>query len=370
MRPATQPGRYALRPVNGRVAPSQARRDLFKRRFASLAWNREDETTDQGNCMTERKDAAVEPQELDVAQLREQLRQLLDTERLPQGRVAKEANVSATTLSQWLNNIYQGDNVAIAAKLQQWLTAWIERNSRGGLPEGPEWVETPSALRVVDGLRYAQIAQDMVVIYGGAGTGKTKGIEHHVRTSRNVFHATMSPATATVNACLEAIVEALGIREYAKSTSGMHRAICARLKDTRGVLVIDEAQHLDVKALDQVRSIHDAVRIGVALVGNENVYSRMTGGNRAPYLDRLFSRIGKRIHLKRSSDGDVDAIVKAWGIKDLSCQQQIREIAAKPGALRVLNKVLRLGAAYAKAADREICCDDVRAAWRELGGLD
>src|ERR1035437_1267786 len=52
---------------------------------------------------------------------------------------------------------------------------------------------------------------------------------------------------------------------------------------TGGLLVIDEAQHLSVAALDQIRSIHDATDLGIALVGNQQVYARLTGGNRAAY---------------------------------------------------------------------------------------
>ena len=96
----------------------------------------------------------------------------------------------------------------------------------------------------------------------------------------------------------------------------------------------------------------------------------MVGTNRAAYLDRLYSRVGKKIHLKKTVDGDADALIKAWGIEDVSCVNRVRDIASKPGALRVLNKVLRLAATYAQAANRPVCCEDIHAACRELGGVD
>ena len=60
----------------------------------------------------------------------------------------------------------------------------------------------------------------------------------------------------------------------------------------------------------------------------------------------------------------------AWGIDDRDCRKVVQEIGGKPGALRVLSKVLRLAASYAQALNREICCEDVRASWRELGGME
>lgn len=369
---------YRMAPVHGRVAPSQMRRFLFSNknahvRLASQAGADNHNKQEQQYMIDDNpgKVAQIHQPEIDIPKLREKLRVVMENDRLSQAKVAREVTgVAPGTLSQFLADTYPGDNYAVARKLQSWLTAYEDRTSSGGLPDGPEWVETPSSVRVIDCLRYAQIAQDMVLIYGGAGTGKTKGIERYVITAPSVFHVTMTPANSSVIACLDVIAQAVGLREYVRTGSGMYRAICARLRNTNGLLVIDEAQHLGVQALDQIRSIHDAERIGIALVGNEHVYTRMTGGVRAPYLDRLFSRIGKRILLRSSSAADVDAIIKAWGIEDPGCRSQVREIASKPGGLRVLDKTLRLAAAYAKAARRDICCDDVRASWRELGGLE
>lgn len=241
---------------------------------------------------------------------------------------------------------------------------------RNGLAAGPAWVSTPTSERVIAGLRYAQLAGDIVIIYGGAGLGKTHSIRHYQASSPNVFHVELSPATGSILACLEEIALALGINDYARTAAYLHRAICVRLRNTSALLVFDEAQELGMQALDQVRCIHDRAKVGIALVGNERVYAQMAGSNRAAYLDRLYSRIGKRIHLKRASESDADALIAAWGISDGASRARCRAIAAKPGALRVLSKALRLAAAYALADSRAVCSDDIDAAWYDLGGLD
>lgn len=312
----------------------------------------------------------TDPRELSLRGL---VRDAIETDpSLSQQKIAKEigTGVSAATLSQWLNGNYAGDNAKIEARVSSWYETYLERRARAGLPEAPDWVDTPTTERIQAGLRYAQLAQDMVVIYGPAGVSKTKTCQHYTTQAPGVVHATMTPATNSVLASLATIAEACGLRDYPNAAAGLQRMICSRLRQTNGLLIIDEAQHLGVQALDEVRSIHDACLIGVALVGNEAVYNRMTGGNRAPYLDRLFSRIGKRVALKGSSDADIDAILRAWRIQDSNCRMQIREIARRPGALRVLTKVLRLAASFAAANDRVICCDDIKAAWRDLGAME
>ena len=308
-------------------------------------------------------DAAVEP---DL--VRDQIRAAIDGDRtITQARVARESGVSGTTVSQFLSDSYPGDRTAVATKLARWLASLAERNKAAELPAAPTWFDTAQTQRILATLRYAQLANDMVVIYGPAGVSKSASCKRYAAVSPNVFVVEMSPAQAGLTAALKAVYEAVGLKDGNLTAAQINKLICQRLKGSEGLLIIDEAQHLGHMALDQIRSIHDATGIGIALVGNEQVYTVMTGGTRAAYLDRLFSRIGKRLALKAPAEADVDALIKAWRIDDASCRSQIRAVAQRPGALRVLTKVLRLASATAAATGRPLCCDDVAAAIKELG---
>ena len=306
------------------------------------------------------------------ADLRMELRTLITSNRnYTQARIAREVGISATTFSQWMSGTYAGDNEGVEAKIARWHDQLQStRATASAMPTAPDYVETPSAARVLAALRYAQVAGDIAVVYGGAGMSKTTSIREYARRSPNVWHATMTPASAGVVTCLEEIAEAVSANGAAGGAARLHRAICRRVAETGGLLVIDEAQHLSVAALDQIRSIHDATGVGIALVGNEAVYARMTGGNRAAYLDRLFSRIGKKVRLIRPTADDVRALIDAWGVTDTRCLATLHDIASKPGALRGLTKTLRLSAMHAAAEGRPICCTDVKTAWRELGGAE
>lgn len=289
--------------------------------------------------------------------------------RLSQTAMAKEIGISGTAMSQWLNGNYPADPTGLEQSIARWVDAYRERQLQAqALPAAPAWVSTPSAERVIAALGYAQVAGDIAIVYGGAGLGKTTAIEHYQISSPNVWHATMTSATPGVVPALEEVADAVGLREIGGGAAKVQRAIIRRIQGTQGLLVIDEAQHLGVAALDAMRALHDTTGIGLALVGNEAVYARMTGGNRAAYLDRLFSRIGKRVRLVRPTQADVSALIDAWSIQPRACRQLLQDIAAKPGGLRGLTKVLRLASMFARGADREVSCDDIRAAWRDLGG--
>lgn len=289
--------------------------------------------------------------------------------KLTQAEIARLAGVGAPRLNRWLKGLYEGDNATVEAELARWVDVYTARiNESRALPTAPGFVVTPTSDRVMAALGYAQVAGDIAVIYGGAGLGKTSSIFEYERLNPNVWVATMSPATTTVVPALEEIAIALGLREMPGGAARIQRTITSRLRGTQGLLIIDEAQHLGVAALDGVRTLHDATGVGIALVGNESVYARLTGGNRAAYLDRLFSRIGKRVRLVRATREDIDALVDGWNLSGADCRKVLHEIAAKPGGLRGLTKVLRLASMFAAGADRAVSCADIRAAWRDLGG--
>ncbi len=213
------------------------------------------------------------------ADLREQIRHAMQRDkRLSQALLAKEAGLSAATINQWLAGKYNGDNEGIDAKMRMWVDADMARRAAGSaMPVAPSFVLTPTAARILGALGYAQMAGDIAVTYGGSGLGKTTACKQYSESSPNVWITTMTPSTAGVVTALQEIAEALNL-----DTGGGARAIAKRInkrvRDTHGLLVVDEAQHLSVGALDEIRGIHDATGVGIALVGNDGVFARMAGG--------------------------------------------------------------------------------------------
>ena len=69
-----------------------------------------------------------------------------------------------------------------------------------------------------------------------------------------------------------------------------------KLEGTNKVIIIDEAQHLKLSALEEIRSLSDPNSItgekgtGICLIGNTEVYTRMMGKQQAQFA-QLFSRI-------------------------------------------------------------------------------
>lgn len=294
-----------------------------------------------------------------------QVEQVMGAERLSQAAAAQLAGVHKTRFNQWLKGRYSGDTRKIEANVRRWLESRRSAEALNAtLPAAPEWVETPSARAVLSALSFAQMAEAVSVIYGGAGVGKTLALTQYRQQAPNVWVVTATPAASAPGSILARIAQVLGIRASG-AVHVVEASIIERLRDTRGLLVIDEAQHLTSRALDAVRSLHDAAGVGLALVGNEVVYAQLTGGSRSVGFAQLFSRIAKRVRLSRPKAGDIDALLDAWAITEPAARSIGHDIGKRPGALRGLSQTLRLASLFASGQPGT---EHIRAAWKDLGG--
>jgi len=299
----------------------------------------------------------------------EQIRSELEAEGLTQAQLSRETGIDQSRLNQWLAEKYTGQNKPINDTMKKWLTLRkMQRQLGGKLPVAPSWVETPTARRIYGAFNFAQIAGNMAVVYGDAGTGKTETARHYQDSTPNVWLATMAPATATLSATLGRISEAmeLGMPDYA-APSRLQSAIIERMRFSQGLLIVDEAQHLaDVRSLETIRSLYDATGVGVVIMGNELVYIRLSGGQRSAQFAQLFSRIAKRVRVKRPTKADAATLIDAWKVKDKQTKDLLIEMAQQHGALRGMTMTLRLATIAAHGGD--ISPDHVKAAWKDLGG--
>ena len=299
---------------------------------------------------------------------REECRAAISDLGLTQALAAREIGISDSALSQWLAGKYGGDRDAVAERIRAWLKACAERASMSAsLPEPPGWIETPSAVRIDAALTYAQMAGDVALVYGGAGMGKTMTARRYAARRPNAWVATMTPAAHALGPCLDRVSEACGLRGRGGRAAKLESSLRDRVEGTRGLLVVDEAQHLGLRALEALRGLHDATGGGLALVGNETIYTRVAGGRRAAEFAQLHSRVGKRVRLAAPDRKDISLLLDAWRP---AVTQEARKIASeaarRPGALRGMTKVLRLAALISRGA--EIGGPHIEEAWAELGG--
>ena len=163
-------------------------------------------------------------------------------------------------------------------------------------------------------MQQAQFAPDMVMISGASGVGKSTTIERYKVIAPNVWCLTGEPCFSTPRMVLDCLAQALGITERYSSQS-VSRAIVAHMKGTNGLLIIDEAQHLSPASLDQMRTLHDLAKIGLALIGSETLARKFQEFARDTHFAQLSSRIGMRLVRLKPTRVDLEMVIDAWGIE-------------------------------------------------------
>lgn len=150
----------------------------------------------------------------------------------------------------------------------------------------------------------------------------------------------------------------------------MGRAIRRKLRGTNGLIIIDEADHLEYPVLEELRILQEETAVGLTLVGNHQVYSKLTGGNsRNMDFARLFSRIAKKVSILKTKKADVDAIADAWGLFDKAERELIQVLSEKPGALRTISHTLRLASMFATGSNERLGEKHIRDAVKDLEGI-
>jgi len=311
------------------------------------------------------------PEHTDEAALREAVRKEMHRAGMSQARLAKESGIHQSRLNLWLGGKYSGNGQNVAQELARWFRAVTERREQaaaGRLIETPEWLPTPTANAIMNALRYAQNAGDIALIYGGAGVGKTFTARRYQEDRPCVWIATMTPAMNSISACLTRIALAVGTPEIPRGAARAENAIIAAVEGRNGLLIVDEAQFLPPAGLDAVRSLHDASGMGLCFMGNETVYTQITGGSRKAHFAQIFSRVGIKTRLTNPTIGDVETIVQAWNITDAKGKSLCAEIARQAGALRGLTKVLRLASMMLSEGEKALEFLHIQTAWAQLGG--
>lgn len=64
-----------------------------------------------------------------------------------------------------------------------------------------------------------------------------------------------------------------------------------QLTGSNRLIIIDEADHLSLDALQAVRNLNDLAGVGIVLSGNDKIYRQMLAGRRSYEFDQLHTRI-------------------------------------------------------------------------------
>jgi DNA transposition AAA+ family ATPase len=308
-------------------------------------------------------------QPIDVAEQRDWLSEHKKDTGLSWKQLSSRTGIPHSTLSLFAGNNYNapGDKIAAAIfRYRQTLTA--QAALKVELPTIPSFFETETSRQLIYLLSWAHRGR-IVAAALSPGLSKTMTAEHYEACNVNTFLVTCSPTLANIVALQHEIMARLGNPSLAGHPHAISQAIRQRFANlTNPLLIIDEAQHLSERALDELRSWHDdpRVKLGIALFGNAGLLQKLEGQKRALDRAQLFSRISQRLVRVKPLREDVEALIEAWEIANPEVETLIHHIAQTPGALRQTSFVLELATMLARAENNELQLNHVQDAWAQL----
>ena len=229
------------------------------------------------------------------------LRQFLQQQQLTQASIARSLGVSPTAISQYLRGTYAkagGDAVALEAKISTYMANY---QAQGSQQTQAELYETSDLIMVHSICDEIAIHQDMGVIYGKAGTGKTVAIKAFVTKHPEAVLIETTPMMS-VKELLAEILRGLGQRSIYGSASSMIKQIVRLFNNSQRILLIDEAENLTTKSLEAIRRIHDFSQVPTVLVGTYALLQNLKG--RQGELLQLYSRISNKWEMQGLNDKD------------------------------------------------------------------
>lgn len=226
-------------------------------------------------------------QEITIEQAIEFVKEYIAKTGKTQAAVAQELGISSGALSSFISGSYKTPHT-IVPKVRNLME--ISEKKKISLTD-PPFVETSVSKMVKNAIKYSHIRGKISVVYGDAGIGKTQAFRSYLRENGLAIGITIAPTYASITGVNELLAEQLGVRE--RVARKITNEIISRLRGSGRVIVIDEAQHLTVRALNHIRCLADEAEVGVCLIGNEEVYSKLKGSGKADFA-QLFSRIGMR----------------------------------------------------------------------------
>ena len=286
-------------------------------------------------------------------------------------QAAKAIGVNKSTLAQVITGSYPtagrgaATQDAVLLKLDKWLSnveAIAEAPQRGGC------VDTAVVLEIRTVAQTALFLQTIGMVYGPAGIGKTLALKALAEVIPGSIYLTLTDSTHSVPQLFHELADALKLPTRGRRAS-LRRLIVDRLKDTRRLLMIDEA-HLAAgpDVLNAIRQIGDDTGCPVLLCGLPRLTRRIVEGRADDGVGAtLFSRVGiSRDLMERTRTGKGKPLFSVADVRAVFQDSKMRiapdgqawlhDVSNLPelGGLRTASNALRLATHIAQRSKESV----------------
>ncbi|GIV45774.1 MAG: hypothetical protein KatS3mg036_0592 [Ignavibacterium sp.] len=278
--------------------------------------------------------------------LLQKLRDFVERKDISINRIAKQIGYSASVVSTYLAGKYPGDVQKLEWAIASFLMRQeeIEQMPREMIPFCP----ITNADMFFQTAKLAHYEQEIGVVIGEAGTGKTKAAKEYARQNPDVIliEADLSYSTKVF---FRELHKKLGMDRIG-GIYDLFSDCCDKLKDSNRLIIIDEAENLPYRALDMIRRLYDKANIGILLVGLPRLIANLSG--KRGEFKQLYSRVGIVMQLDDFSESDTKLIVQTIFPNTNGVYRTFHELAKGNG--RKLEKLILRTSRAARTSKKDI----------------
>jgi len=279
--------------------------------------------------------------------------------------ISKMINRSTAAISQYVNKQYAGN----LEEIEKSIRILLDREENLEFVVGPDiFCSTKPSILIWEVLQYCDQKAKMGVALAPSGTGKTETCKEYKRKNRASVFVTADYTKRRPGAILKLISKHAGAVQGRTAISDMLDSTVEKLRDSKRLVIIDDAHFLSWEAFEVCRKIHDCARVGVVYVGQERLYEQMKGQSDRAYL---FDQIYRRIAIKRDHFSIVKEDVKKIANSlcpglDKVCIDYLYQKARGKGRFGFMGNILDMAMEIAKTNDLPMSVDLLREAERFL----
>ena len=228
--------------------------------------------------------------------LREQTREYMKVHHLSRQQMAELLDIRRYALAKYLDDLPGCNKESVEASLRAY---FLKQERKAARSNRPEFIPTLTANLILERLQEADDHKALGLLYGPPGIGKTFAIEEYIDQVEKqdnpekpevlfvTAHSASTPKSLMAALCVQA-----GIT-HQSTASTLAESLVRKLTAGHYLIIVDEANHLNIDAMELLRCVYDLGRLGVVLIGTLRLYEIFTDGSRpAGELEQLWSRVG------------------------------------------------------------------------------
>jgi len=282
-------------------------------------------------------------------QVRARLIEYMSALGLSSREVGERMGYSGSTVRFFIRSEYERKTIANERRLCGVIWEMMQQNPIQSPARKPARLfPTENYRRIQSYFKAAVERSEVCLLYGPPGTQKSFVLEYLVEEQRRQKLREAIYIYATSGICSLALLKRIGsgagVSTRTQSIDSMLARLLASfsLAEIPPAIVVDEAQHLGIQALELLRELHDRAGCGLVLAGSHDLYEKFLRGRAR--LEQWLSRIDHKEPLPGLQEKEVHEIAA----RELG-NGQTAKLSEKQ--LGILVRACRVDDIFAQSAD-------------------